>query len=347
MHSKAQDVLIMLVNHMDYGGCQKIVYEILCGVFSDFSKVYLIANHGYYGEKLIDETNIDFVDRTSLSLTDTFKKIREIQRGKQRVILHTHNRKDLIFKYAISRKNKHLHTFHSAYTDKNFLYFFLKPKHAISISRTVSSYLDKYNIPNRIIYNGIDDIEKTTLKPQNSQTILKYIGRTTREKGFDDLLQSFVSFKQLFAEFRNLKMDVIGNGENLNSYKEYLRKTDFINDVRFLGFLENPWKEVSQEDLVVIPSYFEGFCLVAAEAGSLGIPVIGNDIKALREVLDFIPEENFFDVRDKTSIYAGLKFFFKNKKSQQKLAYSHKSEVKSRFSKEKMILQYQNVYENL
>jgi len=345
--SKLNDkTLIMLVNHMHFGGCQKIVYDIISGVAEYFQQVYLIANEGYYSKQLQKHKNLNFIDRTSLSTSQTFFLIRDIQKQNRQVVLHTHNRFDIIFKYVLRSKHLHVHTFHSAYVDKNYLYKIMKPKFAVSISKTVMLYLKKHGIVSQIIYNGIDNVETTPVndKSQQKETRLKYIGRVTKEKGFEYLLDAFISLKQNFKNYEYLKLDVIGNGDNVDLYKKRLVKFNYKNDVNFLGFVKNPWENITPNDLVVIPSYFEGFCLVAAEAASFGVPVIGNNISALREVLDFLSEENFFNNDDESSFQRVLIDFMKNKKKHQHIALENVARTKSRFSKPQMIAQYIDVY---
>jgi glycosyltransferase involved in cell wall biosynthesis len=48
---------------------------------------------------------------------------------------------------------------------------------------------------------------------------------------------------------------------------------------------ETLYREIAHSSCVIIPSYSEGFCFVAAEASAMGVPIISSDQGALREVV--------------------------------------------------------------
>jgi glycosyltransferase involved in cell wall biosynthesis len=54
--------------------------------------------------------------------------------------------------------------------------------------------------------------------------------------------------------------------------------------VHFLGFQENPYPAIANSDLLLVPSLYEGFGLVVAEAAALGVPAVVSDVPALCEV---------------------------------------------------------------
>ena len=53
-------------------------------------------------------------------------------------------------------------------------------------------------------------------------------------------------------------------------------------EAEFLGFLEDPWSQVRDGDLLIIPSKFEGDGLVVVEALARGIPILISDIPDFR-----------------------------------------------------------------
>jgi glycosyltransferase involved in cell wall biosynthesis len=341
--------VVFIVNHMNFGGCQKIVYDLIKGIPSSHFDVYLIADSGHFSNLLLEETEVVFFDRKNNSILSIKKIINEIQNRHAKIILHSHNRIDILFKYFLRSNDSHLHTFHSAYLNKNYLYKFLKPQKSISISKTVQSYLNKYSIENEMIYNGV---ELNGLIHLNDDEVLRnprilYIGRVTKEKGFELLLERLIMFSKKYSGDLSLELNVVGDGEEIEKYKQTIlnSKTDFKVD--FKGFLSNPWENVNDYDLIIIPSYFEGFCLVAAEGAAVGIPIIGNDILALREVLSFLSDTSFFDIFENDTFDKALYDVIYNYGKQKELAFKNIDFIKEKFSKNIMINKYLKIYESI
>ncbi|MCC1483486.1 glycosyltransferase family 4 protein [Winogradskyella immobilis] len=345
IRKKTDKALVFLLNHMNYGGCQKIVFDLLSGVYESFDVVYLIAEKGYYSDLLIKTTSIQFIDRTNISIFGVVKEIQKIQTKCPSLILHTHNRIDILFKYTLRKSDNHLHTFHSAYLNKNYLYKFIKPEKAISISKTVKDYLNKYNIDNEMIYNGISINNSKPYCKTKELDIPKilYIGRLSKEKGFDNILKALLTYKS--NQFNHIQFDVIGEGKNVEEYNKMIVNSGGNLKMNLKGYRPNPWDNINEYDLLIIPSYFEGFCLVAVEGASIGIPILSNDILALREVLDFSQDSNFFNIQDLNSIHTTIFKSLTEISIQRELALNNAERIKNKFSKEKMLLNYLRIYE--
>src|SRR5690606_26476161 len=215
MSQEKEFALVHIVNHMHFGGCQKIIYELISGLESNFNNIYLITRPGYYYNLLKNNSHINLVDRSNLSFFDVLKQLRALGKEHHRIILHTHNRKDILFKYFLGKYDHHIHTFHSAYLNKNVFYKFIRPQFSVSISKTVSEYLISNGICNLMIYNGID-VGGLKYNPRCSKhdptPTLKmiYIGRITKDKGFNDLFNALLFYKN--NTISKIKLEVVGDG---------------------------------------------------------------------------------------------------------------------------------------
>lgn len=109
---------------------------------------------------------------------------------------------------------------------------------------------------------------------QSSQTSrFVCVGRITKRKNQLELIQAF---HQLGDNSRELIL--IGHWDE--DYKKqcdaYIRQ-HHVQGVRFLGYKENPWEEVTDADICVFPSSMETYGLVYIEAVLNGIPTILSD----------------------------------------------------------------------
>lgn len=329
-----QNSLIILINHMDLGGCQKIVYDIVKNL--SYENIYLVTRKGFYLTK-ISNHNIKMIDRNGLIGFLRVLTLLIKTRISGRVVLHTHNRRDMLYKYLISKNDMHIHTFHSAYLERNLLMKYIRPRLAISISNVVRNYLLEYNISSQLIYNGVDFdyvINKGLENKGYKKLNLLYVGRISAEKGIVELLENL---KKINIPYH---LNVIGDGL-------IRRKCERISDdrVTFLGFKEFPWLNPEKYDLVVIPSFYEGFCLVGLEAISNNMPVIMNDLPIFREILSFLPDECFFNIKDHSSLEKSLLFYDSNRKIIFDLIEKNKKKLMYNFSSNNMIMNYSKIYD--
>lgn len=109
-----------------------------------------------------------------------------------------------------------------------------------------------------------------------------YIGWVIPEKGLIEILEAAYSLKK-----RPFKIEIIGPSSSSFSIRleEYLSKLE--GKVSFWGELSHK-KAMSilyHSDVLLLPSYTEGFPNVVLEALALGKPVIGSNVGAIPEIL--------------------------------------------------------------
>jgi len=100
-------------------------------------------------------------------------------------------------------------------------------------------------------------------------------GRFHEQKGFDLLIDAMADISPLTAELR-----IAGYGEHAHALKA---KAAHLPHVSIEGAFECPKQFLSGLDTVAIPSRWEAFGLVGAEARAAGRPIIAADIDGLRD----------------------------------------------------------------
>jgi len=114
-----------------------------------------------------------------------------------------------------------------------------------------------------------------------------YIGRLSKEKGIDTLLKSA---RILDKKHNDIKLFIVGSGP-LHNY--VTRLTDKLNNVEYLGYKDHysTLKIIKGSDMLILPSYKEGFPTVVLEAMALKTPVI---LSRIPELSFLIPEKAVF-----------------------------------------------------
>lgn len=118
------------------------------------------------------------------------------------------------------------------------------------------------------------DIRKTRL------TILS-VGHLLEAKGFDRLLEAV---NRLNSGGFDFELWLIGYGEDEYKLKKYAEENR-LNNVKFLGYKQNPYNYMKAADLYVCASRFEGFNLTVAEALFLETPVLSTNCTGPSEIL--------------------------------------------------------------
>lgn len=131
------------------------------------------------------------------------------------------------------------------------------------------------------------------------------------------------------------KLLLIGEGKNKLYYEEYV-KTKKYSNVYFLGNRSDVPNLLKSSDVFVLSSYWEGFGLVTVEAAATGLPVIGNDITGLKEVI-FALHGTVFESENPTSLKQAIETVIKEDRN-------FSDDVLTQFSIEKMIKQYISIY---
>jgi glycosyltransferase involved in cell wall biosynthesis len=102
---------------------------------------------------------------------------------------------------------------------------------------------------------------------------LLYLGRVTRHKNLELLLQSYETLcRRGFAE----PLTVAGDGPTFEAFKASVRKSPFASGVRLLGSVTDAVKYdlLASARALVLTSRREGFPRVVAEAMASGLPVV-------------------------------------------------------------------------
>jgi glycosyltransferase involved in cell wall biosynthesis len=90
---------------------------------------------------------------------------------------------------------------------------------------------------------------------------------------------------------KDMKLVVLafGWGGFIREEQAEIKRRGLESNFSFLPFQENPARAMKGVDVIVMPSLWEAYGLLAAEAMVAGVPIIGTDCIGLREVLRDTP----------------------------------------------------------
>ena len=140
----------------------------------------------------------------------------------------------------------------------------------------------------KVIYNGLKPEvysvrnKKELLKVPPGTCILGHAGRMVYQKGHEYLINIAAVLKQKGIRFTLL---LAGSGPLENKIRDQVRNLGLENEVVFLSFVEDMVSFMQTIDIFLLPSRWEGFGFVLAEAMIQKKPVVAFDISSNPELV--------------------------------------------------------------
>lgn len=120
-----------------------------------------------------------------------------------------------------------------------------------------------------------------------------YIGRISKDKGFEELIISFQNFS---CDAVLLVAGDLDYSDPIDA--ELLNNAIKSKKIIFLGYQKDIRPLLSISDILVLPSYSEGFPNVLLQAQSMGVPCIATDVNGSNEII--LPGYNGWLVKPKS-----------------------------------------------
>lgn len=144
----------------------------------------------------------------------------------------------------------------------------------------------------RIVANGVSRTAIGTpgQMPQNdsvdSPFVIGFLGRLEWEKGVHHVIDSLK-----YLPTSDFRVDIVGSGSQLESLQEKVERNNLTDRVHFHGFVtaQEKQKLLNNFSVLVVPSSYEPFGIVALEGAAQGIPLIVGRTGGL---IDIVPDDS-------------------------------------------------------
>ncbi|NJB37532.1 glycosyltransferase [Croceivirga sp. JEA036] len=135
-----------------------------------------------------------------------------------------------------------------------------------------------------VIHNGIaipDNLNRISWDNKKHFTLIN-LGRLEYQKNQTFLIDVAKQLEDRKVEF---KMIIGGEGRLRTDLEQKISEFNLRETISMAGFIDNPMEFLKQGDIFLLPSHWEGFGYVLAEAGLCGLPSVAFNISSNPEVI--------------------------------------------------------------
>lgn len=135
-----------------------------------------------------------------------------------------------------------------------------------------------------VIENGVEKaaIRKLSETTEAEGCDILFVGRLTEEKDPLFFIEIVRSLRNVFPLVKAL---MVGSGPLEGECKKLIVRYGLEQNIRLVGFQGNPYGYMAKARILIIPSRWEGYGLVAYESLVLGTPVLCRPVGGLRNLL--------------------------------------------------------------
>lgn len=365
--------IILAVTKSNFGGAQKYVYDLAINLPKDkYEVVVLFGGSGFLKNRLESE-NIRTISLTSLNRDiniwdeiGVFFSLLKILKREKPDIFHVNSSKIAglgTLAARLTNVRKVIFTVHGwaffeerAFLSKLLIKFLsyltvLLSDTTITVSEADYKATEKWLIRRHKlirIHNGISPLlflsreeARQELRLSETDIVIGSIGELTGNKNYANLIPIM---SQLGEKEDNLKLFIIGEGENRNEISEKAKKSGLLDKVILTGFRDEAYKYLKAYDVFILNSLKEGLPYVLLEAGMAGLPVIASDVGGVSEIIEDKKTGFLFSKNNKDDLYNLLLNYLQNKESYLEVGIALKEKVENEFSFAKMIEKTLNIY---
>lgn len=223
-------------------------------------------------------------------------KIAKIAKQENIKIIHT-NVGPIHLGYHVAKRISVKHVWHiREYQDLHFGWtpifskkmFIQKLNNKINNNIVITSNIRKhYSIRKnyKVINDGVQKEGQTIFEPNKSKYFL-FAGRLTLDKGIEELLLAFIDFHKNNKTFKLYIAGDTNDGIYFQKLKKIVSNAGVNESINFMGMRNDIFTLMSKATALIVPSKYEGFGMITAEAMFNGCLVIGRNTGGTKEILE-------------------------------------------------------------
>jgi glycosyltransferase involved in cell wall biosynthesis len=174
--------------------------------------------------------------------------------------------------------------------------------------------------------------------------LMGFVGRLAEQKGVLPMLAAIDVF---FQENENSHLGVAGAGEWEKKARAFVQTHGWQDRIHFLGFRSDIPDLMSQFDVLLVPSLWEGFGLVLIEAMAVGTPCIASEVSSIPEIVDHEKNGILIAPGNTGDLVQALRKVVSDPALLRRLGDAGRDKVRDIFTEDRMVSHYERLFDDL
>jgi glycosyltransferase involved in cell wall biosynthesis len=352
--------IVHIITSLNFGGAERMLFDLARGLKDSGLEVSVVTVVG--GGPLVsdfEETGVPvkiFRKKGKIGFRVVWKIWRFLRRERP-AIVHTHLfGGDTWGRIAaiLARVPVIVSTEHNTNLDeggfKRFVKKFLSlfTKRIVAVSEAVKKYsitVDRIKEKKiEVILNGIPlgNFLEIPEKRFGSPPVIGVIGRLEKQKGHEYLFEALNVLKAV-----PWTLWVVGDGSLKNNLERLAKDLDLRERIIFLGARRNIPELLSQIDIFVMPSLWEGLGLALLEAAAAAKPIVASNVGGVPEIIKDGETGILVLPKNVKSLADGLEHVLLGAAEAKEMGVRARKFVSEKYGVERMVGDYEKLYRDL
>lgn len=335
--------ILLAISSLHFGGAEKQVIDDANQLCKKHNIIVLAFGDGHLKELLSDPVNVIIINKKNY--LNSALELASIIRKNKTAIIHAHLYAPMIISALAGMLtntpviwNFHSHAYENSFKAKILHKLTAKLPSVKKILFPATELDDYYKEQGygfgrrkcQLAYNSGQEIEQTDnrLKNSDNDIHLGFIGRVIPLKRINILIE----LAQFLIENKisNFKIDIVGNGSEMDSLKQQTNNLNLQNFITFHGFQHDTISFYKQFDIFVFPSGEEVLSLSLIDAGLCSLPSVAFDIGGNEEIIRH--GETGFLVKTKENFFKQIILLIQQKSLRKEMGIAARKMCYNKFS---------------
>lgn len=188
--------------------------------------------------------------------------------------------------------------------------------------------MDRFEVTNREAWRNE---VRSELGLDENDFVFGFVGRLTRDKGVNEILEAYRNLEN------RAKLLIIGVREGTDTLEQELwQYAENSEKVIILDFKKDIERYYSAMDVLLLPSYREGFGMVIAEAAAVGTPAIVSNIPGPIDVIDEGKTALTVEVKNSEDLQKKMMYFLDNSQVVHEMSANCGEFIKNKFDSKEL-----------
>ena len=349
--------LLFFSRSTQHGGTENVILQ-LCEIFHNkVNKIVVAAGSGFKKEELL-KYNIKFYefpdieDKNPMTIYRCMRMLEKIVKDEEITVIHTHHRMAAFYVEltGLYKKCVFINTSHNTFYNRRVLTrSAYKKAHLIAcgemVKRNLTEFFGLKDVT--VIHNAVKPFaDKISLDPilnadrKDEKFLIGNVGRLSEQKGMEYYIQAIPEVVRTHPE---AQFYIIGSGED----EVKLKKMSDGLPVTFMGYRTDIQNLMSQLDLIVLSSLWEGFPLTPIEAFSVNKTIVATGVDGTLEIVKNKENGLLVKAKDVNGLAKSINWMIEHPDEKKKMESKAKESYEKELSFDILAKSYIDYYRSL